>query len=74
MSRIMEYAKRIDAERAERKRFNLWLKNAHDSECAARRNIRDKHPLAAIASINIARLELMKVKQALLRKVGRGGR
>lgn len=74
MSRIMEYAKRIDEERAERKRFNLWLKNAHDSECAARRNIRDKHPLAAIASINIARLELMKVKQALLRKVRRCGR
>lgn len=64
-----------DAEekRALRKRINLWFDECNKCICAAKRNIRDGRPLAAIASVNIARLELLKVKQTLLRQTkGRG--
>ena len=57
-------------DKAQQKRMGAWFKSSYANQLAARQNIMDCKPLAAIACINFAVLDLKKVKLALLRKTG----
>lgn len=58
-----------DYVKAQRKRCDLWLKAAMEAIYKAKRCIREDRPLCVVAEVNIARLELLKVKQANIREI-----
>ena len=66
--RCYECRKR-DYVKAKRKRCLLWIKAAEEAIYKAKRCIREDRPLSTIAEVNIARLELLKVKQTNVREI-----
>lgn len=62
----MAKPKKTELEKAHAKRISGWFKNSADCVFAAKRGIREGKPLSAISNVNIAILELKKVKRMLL--------